>query len=155
GRRLRLRGEEVAHALRELSVEPLDPCDLVHAGRADALERAEVREQRALALLADARDLLQHRAEVALAPQLAMEGDGEAVRLVAPPRQEEQLAGVLPQHHRVLLSGQEDALGAALDLLLDEPPLLARAARAALGFRLSALGRIRGIPCFGGAVPLA
>ena len=82
-----------------------------------------MREQGALALDADARDLLQHRAEVALAPQLAVEGDGEAVRLVAQAREQEQLAGVLPQHHRVLLAGEEDAFGAALELVLDESTL--------------------------------
>src|SRR5438094_3142728 len=45
---LELRGEEVAHALRELFVEALDLRDLLGRRGADALERAEVREQRAL-----------------------------------------------------------------------------------------------------------
>src|SRR5437868_6733995 len=35
-----------------------------------------------------------------------------------------QLAGVLPQHHRVLLAGKEHALRASLDLALHEPALL-------------------------------
>src|SRR6185295_5619699 len=111
-------------------IEPLDLGDLFGGGGADALERAEVREQRALALVADARDLLEHGAEVPLAPQLAVEGDGVAVRLVAEPRQQVQLAGVLPQHHRVLLSGEKDSLRAALDLALHEPALLPGSATA-------------------------
>src|SRR6267143_2319311 len=129
-------GEEPVHPVGELEIEPLDLRDLLRTGGADPAERAEVREQRALALLADARDLLQQAAEVPFAPLLAMVGDRKPVRFVAQPRQEEQLAGVLPQDDRVLLPGKEDALGAALDLVLDEAALPARAA--------GGPGRVRG-----------
>src|SRR5207237_5244446 len=125
--RLRVGGEELVHALRQRVVEALHLRDVQRGRGADALERAEVAEQRPLALLADAGNLRQHAAEVALAPQLAVEGDGEAVRLVAQPREQVQLAGVLAQHHRVLLTWEEDALRAALDVALHEAALLARA----------------------------
>src|SRR6202022_4649300 len=79
-----LRREEALHALRQLEVEAFHLRDLLGHGRPDAPERSKMAEQRALALVADAGDLLQDRAEVALAAQLAVEGDGEPVRLVAP-----------------------------------------------------------------------
>src|SRR5207253_9194009 len=90
----------------------------------------EVRAQRALALLADAGDFLEHRLEVALAPQLAVERDREPVRFVAQPREQMQLARVLAQHDGVFLARQEDALGAALDGAFDETTLLAGAPEA-------------------------
>src|SRR5207237_8506836 len=122
--RLRVGGEELVHALRQRVVEALHLRDVQRGRGADALERAEVAEQRPLALLADAGNLLQHAAEVALAAQLAVEGDGEAVRLVAQPGEQMELAGVLPQHDRVLLPWEKHALRAPLDVALDEASFL-------------------------------
>src|SRR3984893_685724 len=121
-----LRREEALHALRQLEVEAFHLRDLLGHGRPDAPERSKMAEQRALALVADAGDLLQDRAEVALAAQLAVEGDGEPVRLVAQACEQVQLAGVLAQHHRVLLSREEDALRAPFHLALSESALLSR-----------------------------
>src|SRR6202022_668690 len=121
-----LRREEALHALRQLEVEAFPLRDLLGPGRPDAPERSKMAEQRALALVADAGDLLQDRAEVALAAQLAVEGDGEPVRLVAQACEQVQLAGVLAQHHRVLLSREEDALRAPFHLALSESALLSR-----------------------------
>src|SRR5438132_9000802 len=115
-----LGGEEAVYALGELRVESFHLRDLLGSRGADPPERSEMRQQRALPLFADARDLFQDAAEIALPAQLAAVGDGEAMRLVAQPRQEEQLVGILPQDDRILLPWQEDALRAALHLALDE-----------------------------------
>src|SRR5207248_5010000 len=80
--RLHLRGlrrKEALHAFRQLEVEAFHLRDVLGQGGPDAPERSEMAEQGALALVADAGNLLQDRAEVALAPQLAVEGDGEPV----------------------------------------------------------------------------
>ena len=53
------------------------------AGFADAPQRAELAQQRPLALRADARDGVQRRLHAGLGAHLAVVGDGEAVRLVA------------------------------------------------------------------------
>ena len=65
---------------------------LRHTPPLHALEGAEVAEERLLAARADSRNLLEHALEVPLAPELAVEGDGEPVRLVA----ERARAGTAP-----------------------------------------------------------
>src|SRR5207253_10097995 len=88
--------------------------ELVGGRLADALERAEVLEELALALGADAGDVLERRAQGPAAAERLVEGDREAVRLVADARQHEQLGGVGAQPRRLLDPRQEDAVGLRL-----------------------------------------
>ena len=65
-----------------------DPLDLGEPGARHGSRRAEMMQQRVLALGADAGDLVERRAPDRLGPLGAMRADREAVRLVAQPLQE-------------------------------------------------------------------
>src|SRR5919199_1288228 len=138
-RRALLDGQEAVYAIGELRIEAFHLGDFVDPRGADAAQRPEMSEESALPLLADAGDLFQDAAEVPLAAQLAVVVDGEAVRLVAQAREQEQLAGVLAEDHRVLLSRKEHTLGASLDAVLHESALAPRTTRGGRGRR-----RVRG-----------
>src|SRR3712207_3230835 len=78
--------------LSQGSRDALDAGQFLDARLADALGRAEVFQQGLLALRADAGQVVERGAERALAALLAVEGDREAVRLVADAlHQEERL----------------------------------------------------------------
>ena len=113
--------EERPHRLRRLGPEPLHARELLQARLLDAPERPERAQERLAPSGADAGDLLQDGLEVAGAAQLAVEGDGEAVRLVPQAGEEEELGRVLAQHDGILAPGQEDALGGALGLGHEAP----------------------------------
>src|SRR5262249_1659391 len=60
-----------------------DAREVLERGLADLLHAAEVAQEEALAALADARDLRERRAQREALALAAVEGHGEAVRLVA------------------------------------------------------------------------
>ena len=103
------------------------------------LGRAEVPQQRAAARRADALELVEHRLARRRVAPLAVEGDREAVRLVADPLQELQPRRVLRE---------QDRLGAARDEdLLDPLGERDRPRRAAGRARASPRARRRAGPC--------
>src|SRR5579884_2874752 len=76
--------------------------DLVHARLADRLDRAELADQRLLALGPDALYVVQRRVDGALAAQLAVERDCKAVRLIADPLHQVQALRVARQDDRLV-----------------------------------------------------
>src|SRR4029078_2504991 len=81
---------------------------------------------------AAAGDLVEPGAQIAPGARLTMEGDGEAVRLVADPGDEEQRRAVCRQRDRVRVIAREDQfllLGAPGGKEVGEPELLQRLVR--------------------------
>ena len=64
-------------------VHPLHRRQLLHAGSLHSVQRLEGLPQRLPALRPYALHMVQHGHQIALAAQLAMEGDGKAMRLIA------------------------------------------------------------------------
>src|SRR5207244_9611465 len=83
---------------------------------ADPLDAPEAPEQRPAAPRPDAGHLVEGRGEPGARPELAVVGVGEAVRLVAHALEQEERARVRLEYHRVLATGEADALWAAADL---------------------------------------
>ena len=107
--------EEVMDRLRHRPVDPRHPFQVQQPGLGHAAGRAEMVEQRALALGADAGDLIEHRAADVARPLAAMGLDREPVRLVAQPldKVEDRVARVQRQR---LAAGQEEPLLAGVAL---------------------------------------
>ena len=133
-RRARGRGVDlVVHGLGDLVGQPGQRLQLLERGLLDLADPTELLHQPLLAGLAEAGDAVEHRGGHALAPQLAVVRDGEAVGLVADAlEQVERLAVAghraglaLPRHVDLL-----EALGQRGDRdLLLEPELLEHLAR--------------------------
>ena len=83
---------------------------VVDGGGPQPLHRAEVGQQGLAPGRPEACDAVQGRGRHRLGPLLAVEGDGEPVRLVAHPLQQVQPLGGARQDRRVLLAGQPDLL---------------------------------------------
>ena len=115
-RKVALRLKEVVDGFGGGPVHARRLLQLLDARLADAGDRAEVAAQRLAPLRPDADDVVENGDEVALAAQLAVVGDGEAVRLVA---------DALDEVERLAVARQDDRL--ALTLLEDELELLGEA----------------------------
>src|SRR5690348_6786181 len=86
--------EMIIDALRHRLADAVDALEVGEAGAGDAARRAEMMQQRLLALAADTGDLVERRDADLLGAARAMRADGEAMRLVAQALQEVQ--------HRIL-----------------------------------------------------
>src|SRR2546425_11944164 len=74
---------------RELATDPLDLRQVLYARAHDALQAAEAREQPLAAFGADPRNALQRRSGAPLGASRPVPGDGEAVRFIANPLDQE------------------------------------------------------------------
>src|SRR5262245_31023563 len=111
---------------------PDDGNQLLARRRADARQAAEGDQQGLAAPRSDAGDLVQVRPQVALRARLAVEGDGEPVRLVADPRDEQQRGARRRQRDRIDAIAREQQLLFLGDADRDEirqPELLERGIR--------------------------
>src|SRR5881296_2108371 len=109
-------GEPLLDLRRERQRDARDARQLLGRRLADPLDAPEAPEQRPAAPRPDAGHLVEGRGEPGARPELAVVGVGEAVRLVAHALEQEERARVRLEYHRVLATGEEDALGAAADL---------------------------------------
>src|SRR6185312_9567731 len=101
--------EMVIDALRHRFADAVDALEIGEAGARDAARRAEMMQQRLLALAADAGNLVERRHADLLGAARAMRADGEAMRLVAQALQEVE--------HRVLGIEAEGRLARAEEAL--------------------------------------
>src|SRR5206468_3357500 len=95
---------------RRLRGHARDALELLLRRREHLLDRAEVLQERPPPRRADALELVEERAEASRLAALAVEADGEAVRLVAQPLQELQPRRVAREHDRVGPAGHVDLL---------------------------------------------
>src|SRR5262249_23564924 len=102
--------EEIVNGLRHRLADAGNRQEVVGAPAGHGLGGAEVREQRALALRADAGDVVERVDTDGLAALGAMGADGEAVRLVAQPLNEIEHRIARLEQQRLVAAGKVEML---------------------------------------------
>ena len=74
--------EEIVQGLRHRCIHAFHCRQLLHAGSLHSLQRIKRLPKRLSTLRPDALHMVEHRYQIALAAQLAVKGDGKAMRLI-------------------------------------------------------------------------